>query len=254
MADQPSRGRRLENPPWIQALFGDTRFAWIWLTVRIYVGWIWLHAGWEKVTSDGWMSGGAALQGFWERVVLIPEGGRPAISYDWYRAFLEFLLESETYTWFAKMIAVGEVMVGLGLIFGALTGIAALFGMFMNFNFMLAGISSTNPILALLAALLVVAWKTAGWWGIDRVLLPAVGAPWQRGRLFGGEADVGGGTPSSRPALIEQWLRVLISVVVALTALIQLSGAAQVITLLGAGVLLAVTGLGWLQVLGRQRR
>ena len=52
-----------------------------------------------------------------------------------------------------------------------------------------------------------------------------------------------GPTASSRPALIEQWLRVVISVGLASTALIQLSGAAQVVTLLGAGALLAVTGL-----------
>ncbi|HLF03982.1 MAG TPA: hypothetical protein VI855_02045 [Dehalococcoidia bacterium] len=26
--------------------------------------------------------------------------------------------------------------------------------------------------------------KTAGWWGLDRWLLPAVGTPWQAGGLF----------------------------------------------------------------------
>jgi len=30
-------------------LFADTRLAWVWLAVRLYVGWGWLNAGWEKL-------------------------------------------------------------------------------------------------------------------------------------------------------------------------------------------------------------
>jgi thiosulfate dehydrogenase [quinone] large subunit len=49
-------------------------------------------------------------------------------------------------TW-SYIVAFGEVLVGIGLILGALTGIAAFFGIFMNFNYLLAGTVSTNPIL-----------------------------------------------------------------------------------------------------------
>ena len=30
----------------------------------------------------------------------------------------------------------------------------------------------------LAALLLILAWKVAGWWGLDRFLLPALGTPW----------------------------------------------------------------------------
>lgn len=78
-----------------------------------------------------------------------------------------------------KVIAFGETAVGLGLIFGAFTGIAAVSGAFMNLNFMLAGSSSTNPVLLLLGFLIVLAWKTAGYIGLDRFLLPLLGTPWK---------------------------------------------------------------------------
>jgi len=70
------------------------------------------------------------------------------------------------------------------MILGMFTGIAAILGGFMNWNFMMAGSASVNPVLFILSVLLVLAWKTAGWWGLDRWLLPLLGSPWQPGRLF----------------------------------------------------------------------
>ncbi len=57
-------------------------------------------------------------------------------------------------------------------------GIAAFFGVFMNLNFMLAGAVSINPIIGTLAILIVLAWRIAGYYGLDSVLLPLLGTPW----------------------------------------------------------------------------
>jgi thiosulfate dehydrogenase [quinone] large subunit len=148
------------------------------------VGWAWLSSGWGKFNDPKWLESGVALQAFWERAVAIPETGRAPITYDWYRTFLETLLAGGHYTWFAKVVLFGEMAIGLALILGAFTGIAAFFGGFMNFNFMMAGTASTNPVLFVLAVLLVLAWKTAGYYGLDRWLLPALGTPWQPGEIF----------------------------------------------------------------------
>lgn len=78
-----------------------------------------------------------------------------------------------------RVIAFGETAVGIGLIVGAFVGVAAVAGAFMNLNFMLAGSASTNPVLLLLGILLVLAWKTAGYIGLDRFLLPILGTPWR---------------------------------------------------------------------------
>ncbi|MEX2373760.1 MAG: DoxX family protein [Dehalococcoidia bacterium] len=174
-----ARDVELRDPPWYRLLFANTMFAPLWLLVRTYLGWQWLGSGWHKVEGDGWINNnGVALQGFWSRIVQVPEEGSPPIRYDWYRDFIQFMLDNDWYTWFAWVIAWGEVVIGIALIVGALTGIAALAGVTMNFNFMLAGTASTNPVLFLLGILILLAWKVSGRIGIDRWLLPALGTPW----------------------------------------------------------------------------
>ena len=115
----------------------------------------------------------------------IPEApARPPIAFDWYRQFLQTMLDAQSYTWFAKFIAVGETLIGIALIVGAFVGVAAFFGAFLNWNFMMAGSASTNPLMIVITILLILAWKNAGWLGLDRWLLPLLGTPWRPGRAF----------------------------------------------------------------------
>lgn len=169
----------VKDPPLAQLLFSDTRFSVVWLLVRIYLGYQWFTAGSHKMVP-GWTETGASLQGFWTKAVAIPATGSPAIAFDWYRDFINFLLVNGAYTWMGKVIAYGELLVGIGLIVGAFVGIAAWFGALMNWNFIMAGAASTNGLLFVIAILLMMAWKTAGYLGLDYVLLPLVGTPWSK--------------------------------------------------------------------------
>ena len=168
----------MPDPPLAHKLFNTTKFAWLWAIVRIYLGYLWITSGWGKVTGQGWVDGGTSLKAFWERQIVIPEQGKPPITYDWYREFIRFMLDNEWYSWFAPLIAYGELLVGIALVVGAFVGIAAFFGALLNWNFIMAGVASTNPVLLLLAIFLILAWKVAGWYGADRFLLPLVGTPW----------------------------------------------------------------------------
>ena len=111
------------------------------------------------------------------------------IAVDWYRAFIQWMLDIQAYTWFAKVVVAGEILIGLALILGAFTGLAAFTGGFLNWKFIMAGTASTNALLFAIATGLVLAWKTAGWWGLDRWLLPAFGTPWRPGRLLRHDDD-----------------------------------------------------------------
>lgn len=175
---------RVPEPRLIRELLNTKRFAWLWTILRVYVGWQWLSAGWGKVGSEAWQTG-AAVRGFWTGAVTIPEGGESVIAYDWYRAFLTFLLEGDHHTWFGPLVAWGEFLIGVALVVGAFTGIAAFFGAMLNFNFMLAGTVSTNPVLFTLAILLMLGWKVAGQWGLDGWLLEKLGTPWAPVRIRG---------------------------------------------------------------------
>ncbi len=184
--DRAQANVQVIDPPFAQSVFGNTIWSWLWLIVRLYVGWSWISAGLEKFSSPAWMQTGTALQGFWKNAVTQGAGtAHPAIAFDWYRAFIQGLLNSGSYTWFAKLITLGELAIGIALIIGAFTGLAAFFGGFLNWNFMMAGSASINPVLFTLSILLILAWKTAGGIGLDRFLLPALGTPWRRGRIFG---------------------------------------------------------------------
>ena len=172
------------DPPFIVDLFNNTRWSWLWLILRLYVGYSWLTSGLEKIGNPGWTQTGQALAGFWTNAIRVPEPpARPPIAFEWYRAFLATLLNQGAYTWFSKLIVAGELLIGIALIVGAFVGISAFFGAFMNWNFMMAGSASINPLMFVFTILLIMAWKTAGWLGLDRWILPAVGTPWQPGEV-----------------------------------------------------------------------
>jgi thiosulfate dehydrogenase [quinone] large subunit len=188
----PTEATHIPEPPIARFLFADTRMAWFWLIVRLYVGYEWLMAGLEKLTGysysidafgqkvgSPWVfSGhdGAAITGFVKGALALTAGTHPAVQ-GWYASFLQNFVVPNAAV-FSYLVTFGEVLVGLGLIFGVLTGIAAFFGVFMNLNFLLAGAVSINPVIGTLAILLVLAWRVAGFYGVDSYVLPLLGTPW----------------------------------------------------------------------------
>jgi thiosulfate dehydrogenase [quinone] large subunit len=191
-AVNPSTSTQIPEPPLAKFLFSDTRMAWLWLIVRLYVGYEWLTAGLEKATGHSFEIGsfgqstgsawvfsghdGAAMQGFVSGALAKASGAHPSVQ-GWYAAFLQHAVLPYAGA-FAYIITFGEVFVGIALILGLLTGIASFFGVFMNMNYLLAGTVSTNPILGLLAIFLILGWRVAGYYGVDRYLLPLLGTPW----------------------------------------------------------------------------
>ena len=172
--------RVIDEPRFVKNLLNNPRFSVIWLVVRVWLGWQWIEAASHKIGAEAWTGGGLALKGYWENAVMIPEQGRPPIAFDWYRDFIQSLLDAQAYTWFAQLVAYGELLVGIALIVGAFVGIAAFLGGLMNWNYIMAGSASTNPLLFVAAISLVLAWKVAGYIGADYFLLNFLGTPWNR--------------------------------------------------------------------------
>lgn len=176
----------LEQSPLAHLLWNSKQTALLWLVLRLYVGYEWLVAGMDKVLNPAWFGSGAgapikgfvagALKKTAEFCPPSPAACHPDVQ-GWYASFLQGVVAPNATAW-ANAIAVGEVLVGLGLILGIVTGIAAFFGFVMNMNFMLAGTVSINPVLILLELPLMLAWRYAGYYGGDRFVLP-----WLR-RLF----------------------------------------------------------------------
>jgi thiosulfate dehydrogenase [quinone] large subunit len=174
----------LEEPPVARSLFGAVRWAWLWLILRLYVGYEWLSAGWGKLNNPAWVGSqaGTALSGFVNNSLTKATGAHPDVE-GWYAWFLQHVVLPNVSA-MSYVVSIGETLVGIALILGLFTGIAAFFGSFMNMNYLLSGTVSTNPILLLIAVFLILAWRTAGWWGLDRWALMVLGTPWRPGLVF----------------------------------------------------------------------
>lgn len=161
-------------------LYSSSKSAFLWLVVRVYLGYEWFMAGWEKLHNPAWVgdSAGTALQGFINGALAksVCAPGAAACHVDvqsWYAAFLQNVVLQNTVLW-SFMVTWGEILVGAALILGLFVGLAAFFGSFMNLNFLLAGTVSVNPIMLTLGIFLILAWRVAGNWGLDRFVLPLV--------------------------------------------------------------------------------
>lgn len=172
------KGAVVQEPSAITTLLNHPLAAWLWLPIRVWLGWQWLNAGYEKLINPAWMQTGAALKGFLTNAVNAMGAHGPVIHYTWYSSFLKILLSSESYVWMAKVVSVGEALVGVALILGAFTGFAAFFGGFMNFNYLMAGTVSVNPMFLVISITLILAWKVSGFIGLDYFLVPRYGALW----------------------------------------------------------------------------
>ncbi|HEX8802748.1 MAG TPA: DoxX family protein [Acidimicrobiales bacterium] len=205
----------IEEPRVARWLFGSSRAAWIWLIARLWLGWEWFQSGWGKVfggnitwrfwdwgesqyslTGDGnigWVKSGTvegqhvgvgdAVAGFAQGAIDSAEGPHPDVAYSWYVDFLEWVRDTG-HSVLGPIVAIGEVVIGVALIVGLFTGIAAFLGALLNFSYVFAGSSGVNPAMILVSGLLILAWRNAGWYGLDRWVLPVLGTPWHRGEAF----------------------------------------------------------------------
>jgi thiosulfate dehydrogenase (quinone) large subunit len=134
------------------------------LILRLYLGYSWLTSGWGKI------SGGFDASGFLQGAVTKPVKGPNGVVYGWWASFLESFAIPNIGI-FNVLIPWGEFLVGLGLILGCLTTAAALFGVIMNFSFLISGTISHNPTDILMGILIMVAGYNAGRFGLDYFIM-----------------------------------------------------------------------------------
>ncbi len=138
--------------------------------IRIYLGWGFLTAGWEKITGPTAFSALGFLQHSVSSPVMSPA---KALEYPWFNAFLKGFAIPDV-SLFNFLVPWGELLIGIGLIFGTLTTAAVFFGMFLNFMYMFAGTISSNPMDVFLGIFIIVAGYNAGKFGGDYYVIPQV--------------------------------------------------------------------------------
>lgn len=167
----------------------------IWLVLRLFVGYEFLTSGWEKVASGKWI-GGNAIDGFLQGALKKASTGAIPEVQGWYVGLINdvFLPNAAL---FSTLVALGEVLVGLALIFGVLTRFAAFWGVVMNFAFLAAGTSSANPQMMVIQVAALFAGAGVTYYGIDRFLMPYL----KKVLRLGGQPDKGTSNQAPTPKL-----------------------------------------------------
>lgn len=154
----------------LNRIFKEPRLTIFWTILRVWLGYQWLTSSLPKIGNPVWTGdkAGTAITGFLNNSLSLAAGEHPAVQ-SWYAGFISnvALPNAKILTY---LVPFGELAVGLGLIVGCLTTFALLGGALMNLNFMLAGTTSTNPILYTVAILLIAAGPHAYRFGIDHYI------------------------------------------------------------------------------------
>jgi thiosulfate dehydrogenase [quinone] large subunit len=150
----------------------------LWLVARLWLGYGWANAGYQKLWGSEkavfWNGGGAGVKGFATAGVTGSASGKGGASYGWWAAFLHnFVIPNAS--WIARLVTVSELVIGVLLILGLFTGAAAVAGLSLNLIYLFTGSAGVNPAYAIVAVFLILAWRNAGYLGLDRFVLPRAG-------------------------------------------------------------------------------
>ncbi|BCZ46312.1 hypothetical protein psyc5s11_23790 [Clostridium gelidum] len=152
-------------------IFNNKYFVPIWTVLRVWLGYQWIVPAIEKLKDPTWVGSqsGVAITGFLKGALAKSTGEHPAVQW-WYARFVENVAMPNAKV-FSYLVPCGELLVGISLILGAFTIAGLIGGAFMNLNYLLAGTTSTNPILYTVAIILMVAGANVYKLGIDSLLI-----------------------------------------------------------------------------------
>jgi len=148
------------------------------LAARLYVGWEFFYAGWDKATNS-WFSGAGAgavkgtLTGAIAQSHVTAATPHPAVA-NWFGWAAQHLLISHSEL-FSYLVVTGEICVGIGLIAGLFLRLSAFFGIALNSLFLFAGAlgAGLNPEMVLLGmGVMLAAAPSLYALSVDRLLLP----------------------------------------------------------------------------------
>jgi thiosulfate dehydrogenase [quinone] large subunit len=147
-----------------EALKASKLAALAWTAMRVWLGVMWIQAGsaklWGAEAAGFLHNGGAGVAGF-------ASHGTPA--YSWWGSFLHSFVVPNA-GWIGVLIAVAEFAIGVALVAGLFTRIAALGSLALLFTYVMSGTASVCAFYALFAIVILVMWRTSSWIGADGLI------------------------------------------------------------------------------------
>ncbi|AFL99715.1 MULTISPECIES: DoxX family membrane protein [Desulfitobacterium] len=144
------------------------------LLIRLYFGYYFLNAGIGKFQTGfngesvgGFLKGGLAQTA--GAIAAAGKTGKANVTDTWGWLISHVFLPNADIM--AFMVKTGEVMIGLGLILGCFTTLAAFFALTMNFSFLLSGTVSSNPQMVIGFLVILYFAAASGAIGVDRFFM-----------------------------------------------------------------------------------
>jgi len=135
-----------------------------WTAMRVWLGAMWIQAGvaklWGAENAAFLHNHGAGVAGF---------ATHSSAAYSWWTSFLHGFVVPNA-GWIGILVAVAEFVIGIALVLGLFTPIAALGSLALLFTYVMSGTASVCAFYALFAIVILATWRTSGWIGIDGLL------------------------------------------------------------------------------------
>jgi thiosulfate dehydrogenase (quinone) large subunit len=135
-----------------------------WTAMRVWLGIMWIQAGSAKLWGA---ENPAFLHNNGEGVAGFAAHGTPA--YSWWGSFLHSFVVPES-GWIGILVAVAEFAIGLALVSGLFTRVAATGSLALLFTYVMSGTASVCAFYALFAIVILVMWRTSSWLGADGLI------------------------------------------------------------------------------------
>src|SRR6202167_2594853 len=136
----------------------------VWTAMRVWLGVMWIQAGsaklWGAEAAGFLHNNGAGVAGF-------AAHGTPA--YSWWGTFLHGFVVPNAGA-IGVLIAVSEFAIGIALVTGLFTRVAALGSLALLFTYVMSGPASVSAFYALFAIVILVMWRTSSWIGADGLI------------------------------------------------------------------------------------
>jgi len=133
-----------------------------WTAMRVWLGVMWIQAGVAKLwgAEAAAFLHGAGVAGF-------ATHGTPA--YSWWGSFLHGFVVPNA-GWIGVLVALAEFAIGIALVAGLFTRVAALGSLALLFTYVMSGTASVCAFYALFAIVILVMWRTSSWIGVDGLI------------------------------------------------------------------------------------
>jgi thiosulfate dehydrogenase [quinone] large subunit len=134
-----------------------------WTAMRVWLGVMWIQAGAAKLwgaEAGAFLHSSAGVAGF-------AAHGTPA--YSWWGSFLHGFVVPNA-GWIGILVAVAEFTIGIALVAGLFTRVAALGSLALLFTYVMSGTASVCAFYALFAIVILVMWRTSSWIGVDGLI------------------------------------------------------------------------------------